>query len=99
MGIIDKLSRLIRPTRAPDDNAYWIAVKCKRCGEIIRARIDLRNDLSAEYGGGEATYFCRKTLMGEGHCFQRVEVELTFDADRKLVNREINGGEFVDEFV
>ena len=97
MGIIKKLSGLILPHSTSDASTYWIAVRCKRCGEVVRARINLHNDLSAEYDDGEATYFCRKTLMGEGHCFQRVEVKLTFDADRKLVNREISGGEFVDE--
>jgi hypothetical protein len=35
--------------------------------------------------------------MGEGLCFQRVEVNLTFDVNRKLINREISGGKFVDE--
>lgn len=75
-------------------------MRCLRCKEIIRARIDLRNDLSAEYAagpGGDVTYFCHKTLMGEGHCFQRVEVELTFDSKHRVINREISGGQFVDE--
>jgi hypothetical protein len=30
-------------------------------------------------------------------CFQRIEVELTFDENRKLVDRQIQGGVFVDE--
>jgi hypothetical protein len=97
MGLIKKLSHLIVPTRTTDAAAYWIAVRCRRCGEIIRARINLHNDLSVEYGDGGTTYICRKTLIGEGHCFQRVEVSLTFDANRKLVSYEITGGEFVDE--
>jgi hypothetical protein len=36
-------------------------------------------------------------LIGEGHCFQRVEVELTFDGTRRLIHREISGGQFVNE--
>jgi hypothetical protein len=82
-----------------DSDAIWVAVKCKRCGEVTRARIDLRNDLSIEYdeAGGLPTYFCRKVLMGEaGRCFQRMEVELTFDANRNVVNREVSGGQFID---
>ena len=99
MGLLDRLGSLFGSSGKRGGDAYWVAVKCKRCGEIIRSRVDLRNDLSVQYGegGAEGTYFCRKTLMGEARCFNRVEVELTFDRDRHLINREITGGEFVDE--
>ena len=99
MGILKGLSSLFSSPGKADSDALWVAVKCKRCGEVTRARVDLRNDLSIEYdeAGGMPTYFCRKVLMSEGgHCFQRMEVALTFDANRKLVNREVSGGEFVD---
>lgn len=75
-----------------------VAVKCNRCGEVIRARVNLYNDLSLEYEeSGKGIYFCRKVLIGEGRCFQRIEIELTYDLNRKLVSREISGGEFVVE--
>ena len=98
MSILKKITNLIFPPSGVDANAYWVTAKCKRCGETIRARINLNNDLSIEYGEhGKNTYICRKTLMGEGHCFQRVEVVLTFDANKRLLSREITGGDFVDE--
>ena len=99
MGFLKTLSNLFAPSAKPDEFGHWVVVKCNRCGEVLRARIDLRNDPSAEYDdAGHITYFVRKTLIGEGHCFQRVEVELTFDQDRRLVlNREITGGQFVNE--
>jgi hypothetical protein len=84
----------------PADFSYWITVKCNRCGEKIRSRIDLRNDLSLDYDkevGPGATYYCRKTLIGSERCFQPIDIDLTFNASRKLVNRQITGGEFVDE--
>lgn len=75
-----------------------VTVKCNRCGEVIRARVNLFNDLSLEYDeAGKATYFCRKVLIGEKHCFQRIEVELIYDANRRLIGREITGGQFVEE--
>jgi DNA-directed RNA polymerase subunit N (RpoN/RPB10) len=98
MGILKKITNFFSSPTKNDPASYWITVKCNRCGETIRSRINLYNDLSAEYGeSGASTYICRKMLMGEGHCFQRVEVELTFDANRKLINREITGGQFVDQ--
>jgi hypothetical protein len=72
-------------------------VQCLRCGEQIRGRVDLRNDLSIEYdGGGSASYHCRKVVMGSGRCFQQIEVYLNFDANHKLTDRQIQGGKFVE---
>ena len=100
MGFWKKITGLFSsPVGGSSDYAYWVAVKCNRCGEVIRARVDLRNDLSIDYGeeDNQTTYFCRKTLMGEQHCFQKVEVELRFDQARKLIDRQISGGQFVEE--
>lgn len=103
MGLFDKISKLLSGPKSRESDATWIAVRCNRCGEVIRARVNLFNDLSAQYGedgGGEVSYYCHKQLMGEGaegrRCFQRIEVELTFDSRHKLINREISGGTFVD---
>ena len=75
----------------------WVSVKCNRCGEVIQSRINLYNDLSLEYGeDGGTSYICRKLLIGEGRCFQRVEIELTFDDKRNLVNHTVTGGVFVE---
>jgi hypothetical protein len=103
MGLFKKLSGLFsapgQRTGGQDKAGYWIAVRCNRCGETLRTRVNLHNDLSIDYGegGGETTYFCRKVLIGDKLCFQRVEVELTFDAQRNLVDRRITGGEFLND--
>ena len=99
MGFFKKLSSLFSAPGGAEDASYWVVVQCNRCGEQVRARVDTRNDLSIQYGegNGSPTYFCRKVLIGEGHCFQRMEVELTFDQDRKLIDRKVQGGKFVDE--
>ena len=75
---------------------YVFEVKCKRCGEILEGRVDIANDLSVEYEGGRDVYFVRKFLMGNGLCFQQIEVELKFDAPRKLLEKHVNGGKFVE---
>jgi len=100
MGFLIRLfARSQAPHRA-DASAYWVYVRCNRCGEIIRSRIDLNNDLSADYGDeglGITKYFCRKTLIGSRRCFQPIEVELTFNPQRELIQREIRGGVYVNE--
>ena len=98
MGLLKRLGSLF--TTAPagiSRQVYPLQVECGRCGEIIEAPVDLRNDLSIEYDEktGAAEYLCRKVLMGEARCFQQVEVVLHFDANRKLAGQETTGGKFL----
>jgi len=95
VGLLKWLGAWFKP--APDSHALYYDVRCQRCGEIIKARADLRNELSVEYGENEqpAGYFYRKVLIGRGRCFQAIEVAMTFDAQRRVTSREITGGEFV----
>jgi hypothetical protein len=95
MSILSKLSQLLSPGKREEQSAYWIYTRCKRCGETIRARVNLSNDLSAEYDGENSYFNCRKVLIGEGRCFQQIEVHLRFDSARKLLDQEISGGEFI----
>ena len=78
MGFFKKLSDFFSASGKPGEMVMWVSVKCHRCGDIIQARIDLRNELSVQYqDGGQTTYFCRKELMSDkGLCFQRIEIEL-----------------------
>jgi len=96
MGLVKKLSSLL--TGSPKEPSFWIAVQCDRCGEIIRTRVDLNNDLSAEYGEGEGetAYYSRKVLIGKEGCYVPIEVELKFDAHRNLVEKRVQGGKFME---
>ncbi|MEW6086209.1 MAG: hypothetical protein AB1607_16590 [Chloroflexota bacterium] len=76
-----------------DDKFISLQVKCNRCGEILESRVDLDNDLSLNDEGNG--YFSRKVLLGGNLCFQQIEVELTFDSARQLIEKRISGGEFV----
>lgn len=96
MGFLEKLKQLFS---APPggEAAYWLYVQCDRCGEKIRSRVDLYNDLSAIYEAGGTSYFCRKVLMGQQRCYQKIEVEMWFDYRRQLTERKISGGQFIPE--
>jgi hypothetical protein len=78
----------------PEKRYYLFKVKCNRCGEIIEGRIDLDNDLSLGDEGNN--YIVRKGLIGNNRCFQRIEVELQFTSDRKLIEQQAQGGTFVE---
>ena len=97
MSFFKKLSDFFTSSGGRDDRAYWIYARCNRCGEKVRARVDMSNDLSVNYNGDKNTYFCRKVLIGEGRCFEKIDVRLTFDQNRKLIDRQITGGQFITE--
>jgi hypothetical protein len=62
-------------------------------------RVDLRHELTPRYGEAERAYFVRKGVIGSGdrRCFQTIDVKLTFDAQKRLVSREIDGGAFISK--
>ncbi|MCB0165524.1 MAG: hypothetical protein KDI79_14940 [Anaerolineae bacterium] len=93
MGLLDALKSMFATDASQADNAYWLYVRSRRCKEVIKTRVDLRNDLSQRDEGG---YFTRKVLTGNNsRCFDRVEVTLIFDDYRRLVDQQISGGEFL----
>lgn len=92
MQLLKKLSQLFSaPTSASP--FFPVTVKCLRCGEVLRAQINLNNDLSLT--DDETQYVCRKLLMGQARCFQAVEVVLTFDRQRRLIDKQVSGGEWL----
>ncbi|MBN1428084.1 MAG: hypothetical protein JXB07_06840 [Anaerolineae bacterium] len=97
MGFLNKLVRLF--TSPAPRKFYPITVKCNRCGEIIEGQINTGNDLSIDDDDDASGvgYYCRKVLTGSRRCFQQIEVELRFNSNRKLLDRQIVGGSFVDE--
>lgn len=95
MSFFDSLKSLFggsNSSSGPGDSVYWIYVRCHRCGEVIKTRLDLLNSLTLNDEGG---YTASKTLVGNRLCFERIEVTLTFDQNRRLSNREILRGDFI----
>ncbi len=98
MGFLQKLAALFSPSQARGErNVLWLYVRCNRCGEVIRNRINLANEPSAtgyDDRGQPTGFLLRKTLIGSQQCYQPIEVTLTLDANRRIVEREIQGGQF-----
>lgn len=95
MGFFKKLTGLFNPPDQTNQWEDWIVVKCNKCGEVIRTRVDLRNDLSEEYIDGVKKYFTRKTIIGSNRCYAPIEVELTYNAEHKRIDQQAHGGVFV----
>ena len=97
MSFLKKLQSFFTSPAGDDRRSLWLYVKCEKCGEILKGRVDLYNDLSIQYEESErgTSYFCRKVFIGSKRCYRPIEVELTFDKNRRLLSEEINGGEIV----
>ena len=93
---MDILKKLFSPRQVYKKEYYTITVKSKRCGETITGRIDVDNDLSVEYETGGDVFYARKVLIGENRCFQRIEANFKFNAERKMIEQEVIGGDFIE---
>ena len=85
--------------RQTADEALWLYVQCNRCGEAIQVRIDRRYDLASEWrdpGEPGAAYTMHKDIVGE-NCFQRISVDVGFDARFKIIAQRIRNGAFLTE--
>ena len=96
MNFFKNIQSLFSAPPSADKRSLWLFVQCDKCGEVLRGRVDLYNDLSNQYEGASA-YFCRKVLIGGQRCYQPIEIELSFDKNKKLIDQKIKGGKFVDE--
>lgn len=83
----------------PTDNANYYYVKCSRCEEKIRVRIDKGNDLAQEYedgGDNPSGYTATKGIVGK-KCFRVLNLSVKFDRNRRESSRSVEGGEFITE--
>jgi hypothetical protein len=60
-------------------------------------RIDLRNDLTADYGDTDAEGYTLVKEVMDDRCFRLMRAELQFDTKRRETSREVEGGTFVTE--
>jgi hypothetical protein len=94
MNILKRIGSLFAPsTTGSADPGWYYYVKCVRCGEVVKFRINPMNDLSRH---DDNTLFVRKGIVGR-KCYSTIEVQMTFSSTRKLINTEISGGEMVSK--
>jgi len=79
-----------REIRDPD--GIYLYIKCDRCGAPVRVRADKRHDLQRDYDSGEL--ILRKEVM-DGTCFKMIQTTTRFDAGYKIIDQQIEGGEFI----
>lgn len=95
---MDFLRRLFGGQRqhGPPDNGLHLYVRCSRCGALVHVRVHLYNDLAVDYDDNEnvSGYWLRKEIM-DSRCFRLMYADITFDRNRREIQRSIEGGEFI----
>jgi hypothetical protein len=76
---------------------FFLRVRCSACGEVFNLFINKSTDLSQRFlEGGGVSYFLSKEIIG-GYCRNTIRVRMEFDGSKRLLSREIENGEFIDE--
>jgi hypothetical protein len=94
MSILDRVKGLFAPQGGGDANVMWLYVRCSRCGTPLAVRVDLRNELSADYEHGG--YILHKEMM-DSTCFTLMHAQVRFDDQRKVIEQSVEKGELMTQ--
>jgi hypothetical protein len=92
--VFEKIRNLFAGLGQADSTGIYFYVKCGKCGTPVKIRVDRRHDLLRDYERGG--YVLHKEVM-DGTCFQLFNFTVHFDDRYRIVDREIEGGEFITE--
>ena len=93
MKLLQRLRGRSGGKRQPrDPDGIYLYVRCGKCGQKLRVRADRKFDLRRDLD--EGGYVLRKEMM-DGNCFSLMYATVRFDDSKRIVSREIEGGEFI----
>lgn len=83
---------------AEERGIFYLYVRCGKCAEKVRVRVNTGSDLLRDYdrGTGDAGsgYVLRKDIM-DSKCFQIMHAEVALDDGFRILSQEISGGQFI----
>ena len=75
---------------------FFLNVRCSVCGENFHLFINTSTDLFQNFDAqGGLSYSLKKEVVG-GHCKNLIRVRMEFDGAKKLLEKEIENGEFIE---
>ena len=81
----------------PASDGFFLNVRCNECGEQFRLFINKSYELMQNFEtDGSVTYALKKEIYGVG-CKNRIHVNMMFDGSKKLISRDIENGEYIEE--
>ena len=112
MGLVDALKSMLGlggggSRGAVDRGLYWY-VRCNRCQDVVRVRINMSSEVSEISDEPEddpdvsrpdnpaARYIVTKGVV-DSKCFRKMQLTILFDGRRRELESAVEGGEVVDE--
>jgi len=80
----------------PSPEGFFLNVRCGQCGETFHLFINTSTDLAQNFEGEGVRYSLNKEIIG-GRCKSLIQVRMEFDGAKKLISKEIENGEFLDD--
>ena len=64
MSFLKKIASALSPKGTDEGDVLWVYVRCDKCGEALKTRVDLRHDLTPNYSvrGASPTMSCARCL-------------------------------------
>ena len=89
---------LKKDTSRPASDGFFLKVRCRGCGEQFKLFINKSWDLMQNFQeNGQVSYCLKKEIIGVG-CKNRIYVTMQFDGRKILLSKEIENGEFIEEW-
>jgi hypothetical protein len=97
MSFLSRIAALFSGAPKTNNRYFSVYVVSNRCREPVAGQVDLLNELSLT-DEKERPYFVRKVLhtSGRNRCFDQVEVQLWFDSNKRLMEKDIFGGRWLE---
>ncbi len=97
MSFLSRLAALFGGAPKVDNRYFSIYVLSNRCREPAMGQVDLFNELSLT-DEKERPFYVRKVLhtSGRNRCFDQVEAQLWFDNNKRLLDKELVGGRWLE---
>lgn len=111
MGLVDALKSMLGlggGARGSVDRGLYRYVRCRRCQDVVRVRINMANEVSeisdepdddpdvSRPSNPAARYAITKGVV-DSKCFRPMRMTLLFDGRRREIESSVDGGEIVDE--
>jgi len=81
------------------DRGLYLYVRCNRCQDVVRVRVNMANDLQQEFvenADDVEGYSLTKGIV-DSKCFRPMTLTMRFDRRRRELERTVEGGELVDQ--
>jgi len=87
-----------KETPKSTSDGFFLDVRCNGCGEQFHLFINKSYELMQNFHENDSvTYSLQKDIIG-GDCSNRIKVKMQFDSGKNLKSRQIENGEFIEDY-